>query len=93
MGPLEHSLFKFDHKNISSDSSRTAKEYTLSTGNFPLGGLSVNSAKITDRSDMTSSVYRGRKAIIKQTEETMKTSIVAPSLILHWSMMIICLLL
>ena len=39
-------------------------------GNFPLGGLSVNSAKITDRSDMTSSVYRGSKAIIKQTEET-----------------------
>ena len=50
-----------------------------------MGGLSLNSAKITDRSDMTSSVYRGRKAIIKQTEETMKTDIVAPPLILHWT--------
>ena len=57
----------------------------LSIGNFPLGGLSVNSAKITNRSDMTSSVYRGRKAIMKQTEETMETDIVAPPLILHWT--------
>ena len=47
--------------------------------------MSDNSAKITDRSDMTSSVYRGRQAIIKQTEETMKTDIVAPPLILHWT--------
>ena len=31
---------------------------------------------ITDRYDMTSSVYRGRKGIIKQTEETMKTDTV-----------------
>ena len=57
----------------------------LSTGNFPLGGVSVNSAKISDRFDMTSYVYRGRKAIIKQTEDTMKTDIVALSLILHWT--------
>ena len=56
----------------------------LSTGNFPLGGLSINSVKITDRSDMTSSVYRGRIAIIKQTK-IMKTDIVAPPLILHWT--------
>ena len=41
--------------------------------------------KITDRSDMTSSVYRGHKAIMKQTEETMKTDIVVPPLILHWT--------
>ena len=34
---------------------------------------------------MTSSVYRGRKAIIKQTEETMKPDIVAPPLITHWT--------
>ena len=34
---------------------------------------------------MTSSVSRGRKAIIKQTEETMETDIVAPPLILHWT--------
>ena len=33
---------------------------------------------------MTSSVYRGQKAIMKQTEETMKTDIVVPPLILHW---------
>ena len=33
--------------------------------------------KITDRYDMTSSVYRGRKAIMKQTEEIMKTDIVS----------------
>ena len=50
-----------------------------------MGGLSVNISKITDRSDMTSSVYRGRKAIIKQTEETMETDIVAPPFILHWT--------
>ena len=41
--------------------------------------------KITDRSDMTSSVYRGHKAIMKQTKETMKTDIVVPPLILHWT--------
>ena len=40
--------------------------------------------KITDRYDMTSSVYRGHKAIMKQTEETMKTDVVVPPLILHW---------
>ena len=28
--------------------------------------------KITDRYDITSSVYRGHKAIMKQTEETIK---------------------
>ena len=33
---------------------------------------------------MASSVYRGHKAIMKQTEETMKTDIVVPPLILHW---------
>ena len=41
--------------------------------------------KITDRSDMTSSVYRGHKAIMKQPEETMKTDFVVPPLILHWT--------
>ena len=40
--------------------------------------------KITNRNDMTSSVNRGHKAIMKQTEETMKTDIVVPPLILHW---------
>ena len=68
---LRNILFKFDHKKISIWSFflfRTAKELTLSTGNFPLGGLSIISIKINDRSDMTSSVYRGRIAIIKQTK-------------------------
>ena len=32
--------------------------------------------KITDRYDMTSSIYRAHTAIIKQTEETMNTDIV-----------------
>ena len=43
--------------------------------------------KITDRSDMTSTVYRGHKAIMKhcQTEESMKTDIAVPPLILHWT--------
>ena len=40
--------------------------------------------KIIDRYDMTSSVYRGHKAIMKQKEETMKTDIVVPPLILLW---------
>ena len=40
--------------------------------------------KITDRYDMTLSVYRGHKAIMKQTEDTMKTDIVVPPLIFHW---------
>ena len=40
--------------------------------------------KITDRSDMISSVYRGHKAIMQQTEEPMKTDIVVPPLI-HWT--------
>ena len=68
------------------DTHKQALKLTeFKTVGFPLVGLSVNSAKITDRSDMTSSVYRGHKAIIKQTEETMKTAIVAPPLILHWT--------
>ena len=41
--------------------------------------------KVTDRSDMTSPVYRGHKAIMKQTEEAMKTDIAVPPLILHWT--------
>ena len=41
--------------------------------------------KITDRYDMTSSVYRAHTGIMEQTEETMKTDIVVPPLILHWT--------
>ena len=41
--------------------------------------------KVTDRSEMTSFVYRGHKAIMKQTEETMKTDSVVPPVILHWT--------
>ena len=41
-----------------------AKEFTLSTGNLPRGGLPRNSVvRITDRPDMTSAVYHGRKAL------------------------------
>ena len=40
------------------------KENTLSTGKLPLGGLHRNSVvRITDRPDMTSAVYGGRKAL------------------------------
>ena len=40
-----------------------AMEWTLSTGKLPLGGLrSSNDVTITDHPDMTSAVYRGRKA-------------------------------
>ena len=40
-----------------------AKECTLSTGEMPLGGLPRNSVvRITDRPNMTSAVYCGRKA-------------------------------
>ena len=43
-----------------------AKECMLSTGKLPLGGLTRNNVvrilvRITDRPDMTSAVYRGRK--------------------------------
>ena len=34
---------------------------------------------------MTSSVYRGHKAIMKQIDEAMKTDIVVPPIILHWT--------
>ena len=46
-----------------------AKECTLSTGKFPLGGLPRNSmVRITDRFDMTSAVYNGcNLQQIKQT--------------------------
>ena len=47
-----------------------AKECTLSSGKPPLGCLSRESViKITDRLDMTSAVYRGRKAST-QTNQT-----------------------
>ena len=40
-----------------------AKEYTLSIGKLPPGGLSNNSlVRITDQSNMTTAVYCGRKA-------------------------------
>ena len=40
-----------------------AKEYTLSIGKLPPGGLSSHSlVRMTDHSDMTSAVYCGRKA-------------------------------
>ena len=47
-----------------------AKRCALSTGNLLRGGLPRNSMdRITDRPDMTSAVYRGRKAST-QTNKT-----------------------
>ena len=41
-----------------------AKQYALGTGQLLPGGLHRNSVvRITDRPDMTSAVYRGRKAL------------------------------
>ena len=43
-----------------------AKDCTLSTGKLPLGGLPSNSVvRINDHPNMTSAVYRGRKATNK----------------------------
>ena len=50
-----------------------AKEFTLSTGKPPLGGFPMNSVvRITDRSDMTSVVYRGRKASTQTHKQDQK---------------------
>ena len=41
-----------------------AKEFTLSTGRLPRGGLPRSSVvRLTDNTDMTSAVYRGRIAV------------------------------
>ena len=46
-----------------------AKEWQLSTGNLPRGGLPRNSVdRITDRPDMTSAVDSGRKALTQQQQ-------------------------
>ena len=43
----------------------------LSTGKLPRGGLPRNSVdRITDRPDMTSAVYRGRKEPTKTNKQT-----------------------
>ena len=45
----------------------------FSTGNLPLGGLPRNSSdRITDRPDMTSAVYRGRKESTKTNKQNHK---------------------
>ena len=47
-----------------------AKEFTLSTGKLPLGGLPRNSVVvIIDCPDITSAVNRGRNAINQQTQK------------------------
>ena len=49
-----------------------AKEYTLSTGKLPLGGLSRNNVvRIIDHPGMTSDVYRGCKALIQTNKPSM----------------------
>ena len=48
-----------------------AKEGALSTGYLPQGGLPRNSVdRITDRPDLTSAVYCGRKALTQPTNPT-----------------------
>ena len=50
-----------------------AKYCALSTGKLPRGGLPRNSVdRITDRPDMTSAVYRGRKEPTKTNKQTLK---------------------
>ena len=50
-----------------------AKRCALSTCNLLLGGLSRNSVdRITDRPDMTSAVYRGRKVSTQTNKQTNK---------------------
>ena len=45
------------------------KGWALSTGNLPLGGLPRNSVdRITDRTDMTSAVDRGRISALTQQQ-------------------------
>ena len=56
--------------------SDMVKEYRLSTGKSPLGGLQRNSAVgTTDRPDMTSVVYHGRKGTDqnKQNQKSLMT--------------------
>ena len=48
-----------------------AKRCALSTGNLLRGGLPRNNVdRITDRPDMTSAVYRGRKASTQTNKQT-----------------------
>ena len=73
---------RFGHKNISTailplplireeHLSINAKRCALSTGNLLRGGLPRNSVdRITDRSDMTSAVYRGSKASTQTNKQT-----------------------
>ena len=47
-----------------------AKEYVLSTGNLPQGGLPRNNVdRITDRPDMTLAFHLGYKAFTQQTNQ------------------------
>ena len=50
-----------------------AKWCALSPGKLPRGGLPKNSVdRITDRPDMTSAVYRGRKEPTKTNKQALK---------------------
>ena len=53
-----------------------AKWCTLSPGKLPRGGLPKNSVdRITDRPDMTSAVYRGRKEPTKTNKQALKKTV------------------
>ena len=50
------------------------KRHALSTGYVPRGGLPRNSVyRLTDRPNMTSAVYRGRKALTQHQHMKIKT--------------------
>ena len=52
-----------------------AKWCTLSPGKLPRGGLPKNSVdRITDRPDMTSAVYRGRKEPTKTNKQAKQSA-------------------
>ena len=54
----------YGHSSFSSESEKITKECTLCTGYLPLRGLFSNIVvRMTDRSDMTLAVYRGRETI------------------------------
>ena len=64
-------IFLRGHFSSSADSRRAVngEKCTLSTGKLSAGGLLRNSVvKITDLLDITSAVYHGREAKIKQNQ-------------------------
>ena len=63
--------FFLSHLFKKSSCSLMAKECTLTTSKMPPGGLPRNTMfRITDRPDMTSAVYRGRKALNQKNQKS-----------------------